>query len=436
MAEIKSITLGTRIKTLRLSKGLTQGELARGEITPGLISQIESDRVAPSVRVIALLAEQLGVDPTDLTVEVETRNSQFQMFKEAKELLEGGRAAQAYALLSELSSAQVSYIPTTELKLETAYAKEQLGEDVQARQMYEEVEHETFLAGDHVLGAACMNRQGDYYMRTGRIALALFAYRKALSFLQSAGGAATQTASAALKNMCVCAYRLGDTDQAVQYAERALSETGSGGPSADLAEILHILSVLKVERDRSEALKLAADSVAMYRSLGGESQLIDAKMNQAIVQRELGDFRSALRALPGIIAEYYAQGRQQELANAWTERATCEILAEQYEDAARSLERSFAIAHPDTVELAETLRVRAQLDEAVGDRKKAVATFERSASLLLSLDLVHTGLSVFRRLKELYVQAGDSVNALRAEEKICELSARIEQKKRVAAVLS
>ena len=46
------LTLGAKIRALRQAKGLTQGELTRGEITPGLISQIESDRIAPSYRVI------------------------------------------------------------------------------------------------------------------------------------------------------------------------------------------------------------------------------------------------------------------------------------------------------------------------------------------------------------------------------------------------
>lgn len=83
-------TLGERIKSLRVKRGLTQGALTRGEITPGLISQIESDHITPSVRVITLLALQLGVSPSELVDEVESRTSQIHMITDARDFLEQG----------------------------------------------------------------------------------------------------------------------------------------------------------------------------------------------------------------------------------------------------------------------------------------------------------------------------------------------------------
>lgn len=56
-------TLGTRIRELRIQKGLTQTELGTGLVTPSMISQIESDKANPSYNLLLELAKRLDTSP-------------------------------------------------------------------------------------------------------------------------------------------------------------------------------------------------------------------------------------------------------------------------------------------------------------------------------------------------------------------------------------
>jgi transcriptional regulator with XRE-family HTH domain len=56
------MSLGARIKALRAERGIRQNELAqKGGLTPSLVSQIESDKLTPSLHTLRRLARGLGV---------------------------------------------------------------------------------------------------------------------------------------------------------------------------------------------------------------------------------------------------------------------------------------------------------------------------------------------------------------------------------------
>lgn len=58
--------IGTKIKALRLKKGLTQEELGeRTDLTKGYISQLERDLNSPSIETLFNLLEVLGSTPKD-----------------------------------------------------------------------------------------------------------------------------------------------------------------------------------------------------------------------------------------------------------------------------------------------------------------------------------------------------------------------------------
>ena len=56
------MTLGERVKALRMERGLQQRQLAeKADLTPSLVSQIESGRLTPSLNTLRRLADALGV---------------------------------------------------------------------------------------------------------------------------------------------------------------------------------------------------------------------------------------------------------------------------------------------------------------------------------------------------------------------------------------
>jgi tetratricopeptide (TPR) repeat protein len=64
--------LGERLRTLRVSAGLTQTQLAGERFSKEYISQIERGKTRPTATTIAWLAQQLGVDPAFLASGVST----------------------------------------------------------------------------------------------------------------------------------------------------------------------------------------------------------------------------------------------------------------------------------------------------------------------------------------------------------------------------
>lgn len=58
---MKTLTIGKKIKELRLEKGMTQAELAGETVTRNMMSQIEHENALPSVHTILDISERLGV---------------------------------------------------------------------------------------------------------------------------------------------------------------------------------------------------------------------------------------------------------------------------------------------------------------------------------------------------------------------------------------
>jgi transcriptional regulator with XRE-family HTH domain len=64
--------IGSRIKDLRVAKGLTQEELAdRAELSKGFISQLERDLTSPSIATLSDLLQCLGVSIAEFFTEEE-----------------------------------------------------------------------------------------------------------------------------------------------------------------------------------------------------------------------------------------------------------------------------------------------------------------------------------------------------------------------------
>lgn len=60
------MSVGTKIKALRLQRGMTQGVLADGIVTRGMLSRIEGGSATPSMATLSALAERLDVSPSFL----------------------------------------------------------------------------------------------------------------------------------------------------------------------------------------------------------------------------------------------------------------------------------------------------------------------------------------------------------------------------------
>lgn len=87
------MTLGEKIRQVRLERGLTQKQLAGNRITRNQLSQIENDLTQPSMRTLEYLAAGLGVDAGWLMTQEDGDAAQKRL-TEARELFREGRYAE------------------------------------------------------------------------------------------------------------------------------------------------------------------------------------------------------------------------------------------------------------------------------------------------------------------------------------------------------
>ena len=87
------MTLGEKIRQVRLERGLTQKQLAGDRITRNQLSQIENDLAQPSMRTLEYLAAGLGVDAGWLMTQEDGDTAQTRL-TEARDLFREGRWAE------------------------------------------------------------------------------------------------------------------------------------------------------------------------------------------------------------------------------------------------------------------------------------------------------------------------------------------------------
>ncbi|MBU5669456.1 XRE family transcriptional regulator [Peptoniphilus sp. MSJ-1] len=106
--------IGSKIKELRIEKGLTQEELAdRSELTKGFISQIERDLTSPSVDSLLDILEALGTEPG---IFFEKDKNEKIVFKE-EDYFETDNDDLNYALEWIVPNAQKNQMEPTRIKI-------------------------------------------------------------------------------------------------------------------------------------------------------------------------------------------------------------------------------------------------------------------------------------------------------------------------------
>ncbi|MBL0386334.1 helix-turn-helix transcriptional regulator [Tumebacillus sp. ITR2] len=116
------VTLGERIRDLRMTKGLTQTQVAEGIITPSMMSQIETGKALPSYATIAAIARKLETPLSSLFEGLSFNKMQLLGYKLAMSHMAMGSYRSALPVLQELFEAEHldDEIQLNELKLNLA----------------------------------------------------------------------------------------------------------------------------------------------------------------------------------------------------------------------------------------------------------------------------------------------------------------------------
>lgn len=290
--------LGSRIRRLRLAKGLRQQDLAEPVCRSAYVSQIEAGIKSPSGKILEHFARVLEVDvgelisgrPTGVEVDIEIQ------IQEGKGALYAGDIGRAEELLRSALEQAVTY---GGLVRQQARAEEALGTVAERRgDLAMAIDHferaRSLLTGDlpmqadAVAGAArCYHMSGD-----GKYAVHLLEdYVRQLRKQEAPDPTALMRALSSLSYFYLAA---GFADQAVARAEEARAlEPRSGNVETIACMNINVARVLLHERREADALRALERAEAVFRQLDWKIELARSLIAQGFAYSQKEDFSSA-----------------------------------------------------------------------------------------------------------------------------------------------
>ena len=401
------MSLGKRLKKMRLAAGLTQAELASPSYTHAYVSSIEAGRRRPSGAALAHFASRLKVDvdelatgrPADLSAQLDIRLQEARRrvsvgdFEGAEsDYAQIAKEAKRYDLQRLLAKAQVGL----------GLCAERRGELEEAIERYEAAEESLSAESpvarvDAVAGKArCLQMVGD----TRYAAYLLESLLVSLEHSQLLDPNALVRIHASL---VAAFFELGLYEKAGTSAELALKLSSQVTDPEDLANMhINAARVLLHQGRRAEAEDSLRRAEDLYRELDLRSERGSVYMAQGYIEARQGEVSSAREKLQLAISFFHDYPNPVDEARATNELARLERLDGNLTVAQDLLERSIAllkegdvselgIAHrelglclaPDDPTAAEkNLRQAIELFERAGEPVQLPATYRVLGDLL------------------------------------------------------
>lgn len=218
-----SPSLGQRIRQIRLNRGLTQIELAKGLITPSMVSQIESDRARPSYKVLSGIAARLDVPLEHLLKGVNFDLEYASKYKMAMSMVLAKEYETAIQLFEELLESAPHRIPRESLQLELAFCHLEMGHAEDAEGILNQLYQVLSTKPEDPLFAVVMIHLGKVAELKGEYPIALFHTNRAWDELQKAEETDPDIQTKTLMQLAHLHEKIGKVTEAAAYFENALS---------------------------------------------------------------------------------------------------------------------------------------------------------------------------------------------------------------------
>lgn len=408
--------LGTRVRQLRRSLGLTQQDLATEDIHASYISLIEAGKRTPSLQTLEAIAKRLGTTTDFLSTGIadERRRQDEIDLGVAQLLLADGRAAEAVLQFRQLLLSPDSQV-ASKAKWGLAAAFESAGDIEAAIIEYEALRASAIDddAGESLLASAtalsrCYREAGDLahaiavgetalarirryglagtdahvialitiaaaYLERGDVTKAGHLLREIQQLADALGS--PRSRGAAYWNAAALAGELGETAESVRLIERALALFGEGDDERNLARLhtAHAALILRHDPKRAEqAVKLLTAARDKLAGIGSEVDIAycETELARALTLTGQADHgisaaRSALGRLEHGMRLESARARA-ALAHALASTGELSDARTEYLAAASALDAIGARRQAALVwlELAETERATGNLEKA------------------------------------------------------------------------
>lgn len=397
---------------MRLSRGLTQSELAQPRYTAAYVSTLEAGRRRPSEPALAYFAKKLGVEPdelatgrpADLPARLDLR------LQEARVALSKGSYPQAQTLFIEVAEAATRYgLVRLRGRAEVGLGRtaERRGATEQALEHFEVAnrllsEEPSPLRVEAVAGIArCTQTMGD-------IRYAIHILESYLGLLEREGLADPVAVMRATSALVWPYSEVGLTDRAADAARRALELEARVTDPEQVANMhINVARALLDSGNIDDALESLKQAEAIYESLHWEIELARAHLARGIIltdQNRPEEARQELVVAAKLLGE---TGSNRDRARALNELARVERLLGDVAGARELLEESVTLLEEgDVAELALAHRLLG-LCYADQDRALAEKHLRQAIDLYRLAEKKRDLASAYRDLGDLLSGTGD-----------------------------
>ncbi|HZE30896.1 MAG TPA: helix-turn-helix domain-containing protein [Actinoallomurus sp.] len=418
-------SVGERVRNLRLSKHLSQAQLAGTELSDSYISLIESGKRTPTPAVVRLLASRLSCLPEYLSegIEPEERLHLQVRARHAELSLLGDDAPQALAWFSEILEA-VDNDPELMKRARwgRARALETLGRGEEAIKALEELREEAARDRGRAGWLPVTIVLSRCYRVAGDLGRTLALGESALNRLADLGLLGGEDAAEIGRTLIATYLDRGEPTPAYELAERLLAAS-EPDPAVMISAYVDASKQALDEGEGGESLYLAEQALALHA--GGDQAKAQARLRVTAARTLLPSGASPVDA-----------GKALELLNAAGPMLTGMDAAECQIEMARSKvligEPASAVtiaehvlaelgARPETT--VTTIRARLMLAQALiatGERDAALAALRAARDELAGLETSRATARVWRELGDLFGTAEDATAMMDAYRKALE----------------
>ena len=410
-----SSSLGSKIRDLRIEKGLTQGELGENLVTPSMISQIEADKANPSQRLLRALAERLQTPVEFFMTDMHTKAEQTTALKMARNHILEGEFQEATVLLEELLESPAPHLQRMEMSMELANCYTTLKRYERAQELYDEVLLGAIRDDQRSLVVQCYNKLGDVQFKMQHFNLAKHYWNKAENSLEQSR-LSDQTLAAQIQlNLGIINARLNFFEEALKHYAEANTLLRGSLHMERIGDVYHGLGRLYKEMGQYKlAAEYTHDAITMFKSLNRLKQSFDVRLNLGNIRTLEGKFDDAMQLFQDCLEGYTLYGNQESIANVHCEIARLMLAKKQPDDAKVACETALRMVEPETAVAADTYVVLSNIAMQKRDFADARKWLQMAIEIFKEQEMTTLVVNCQSRLSEIYAAEGAKDEALDA----------------------
>lgn len=430
--DASTLRLGQRLRRARLSRNLTQGEVAKNQFSVSYISAVERGQIRPSLGALEKLAERLQIPVIDLLGEAEleikggpsseTREGGADRFRddidirirEARIYSLQGKGEDAIALLTRLSAQQLSLRESASVRLQLAAAYNRLGRADDGRREAQEGLPAAERLGDTELIARLHNELGNAYSLLHSHALALDSYRASLRSLEASNFGDQILRFMVVSNIGMVYEQLDDHDEALAYLQGAADAArGVMNPEQQGAAYWSLSQTYAARGIVAQARAYAMRSLAAYEETDNRrlvAQIYTRLGGEFVRAGQIEEAHAQLRVAYDIAS---AQQDARGMADAQRNLARVYLQEQRLDEAATAAREALRLAEElgDETQRAESLLVLAQMQEQQQAAQEAVRHYEEAIRLLQEYGTTERLRQAYAQYSEFLERRGENARA-------------------------